>query len=66
VSLSAVLAESILSARSDAIIAAGRDGIVRFWNPGAERVFGYSRIEALANRSTLSFLHGCKRWWPRG
>lgn len=45
-SLSAVLAEAILTARSDAIVAADQDGIVRFWNPGAERLFGYSSGEA--------------------
>lgn len=36
-----VLAKAILSSRSDAIIAADKDGIIRFWNPGAERIFGY-------------------------
>lgn len=44
--LSALIADAILSARSDAIIAADRDGIIRFWNPGAERLFGYSSGEA--------------------
>ena len=52
--LSAVLAEAILSARSDAIIAADRDGIIRFWNPGAERLFGYSRDEALGRSLDLT------------
>lgn len=33
--------------RSDAIVAADQDGIVRFWNPGAERLFGYSAEEAI-------------------
>jgi PAS domain S-box-containing protein len=52
-SLSAILAEAILSGRSDAIIAADRDGIIRFWNPGAERLFGYSRDEALGQSLDL-------------
>lgn len=52
-SLSAVLAEAILSARSDAIIAADRRGIIRFWNPGTERLFGYSRDEALGQSLDL-------------
>jgi PAS domain-containing protein len=34
VSLSAALADALLSGRSDAIIVADRDGIIRFWNPG--------------------------------
>ncbi len=53
VSLSAVLAEAILSARSDAIIAADRDGIIRFWNPGAERLFRYSGDEAMGRSLDL-------------
>jgi PAS domain S-box-containing protein len=53
VSLSALLAEAILSARSDAIIAADNDGIIRFWNPGAERIFGYSGNEALGQSLDL-------------
>ena len=46
-SFPALLGEAVLSARSDAIVAADGDGIIRFWNPGAERIFGYSRDEAL-------------------
>ena len=42
-----VLAKAILAARSDAIIEADNQGIIRFWNPGAERIFGFSRTEAV-------------------
>ena len=52
-SFSALVAEAILSARSDAIVAADRDGIIRLWNPGAERAFGYSRDEALGQHLDL-------------
>jgi PAS domain S-box-containing protein len=48
-----LLGEALLSARSDAIIAADRDGVVRFWNPGAERVFGYSAGEAVGHSLDL-------------
>jgi PAS domain S-box-containing protein len=41
------LAEAVLCTVSDAIVAADKDGIVRFWNPGAERVFGYSSGDAI-------------------
>ncbi len=51
--LSALLAEAILRTRSDAIIAADPDGIVRFWNPGAERLFGYSAEEAVGRSLDL-------------
>lgn len=37
----------ILAADSDAIVASDADGLIRFWNPGAERIFGYSAAEAL-------------------
>ena len=42
-----VIKDAILSVRSDAIIAADREGTIAFWNPGAERIFGYSRAEAV-------------------
>ncbi|MFZ1101910.1 MAG: PAS domain S-box protein [Hyphomicrobiaceae bacterium] len=41
------LADAILSTVSDAIVAADEDGVVRFWNPGAERIFGYASAEAV-------------------
>jgi PAS domain S-box-containing protein len=44
---SELLAEAVLRARSDAIVAADREGIIRFWNPGAERIFGYAENEAI-------------------
>ena len=40
--ISHVVAEAILSMRSDAIIAADREGVIHFWNSGAGRLFGYS------------------------
>jgi len=40
------LAKAVLSTGSDAIVAADRDGIIRFWNPGAERIFGFTPEEA--------------------
>jgi PAS domain S-box-containing protein len=42
-----MLARALLVTSSDAIIAADRDGIVRFWNPGAERIFGYTSEDAI-------------------
>ena len=41
------LAKAVLSTSSDAIIAADKEGIIRFWNPGAERIFGYARDAAI-------------------
>jgi PAS domain S-box-containing protein len=42
-----ILAGAVLSMRSDALVAADKDGTIRFWNPGAERIFGFSSAEAL-------------------
>jgi PAS domain S-box-containing protein len=41
------LARALLSTRSDAIVAADRRGIITFWNPGAERIFGYLGADAI-------------------
>jgi PAS domain S-box-containing protein len=48
-----LLAKAVLSARSDAIVAADRDGIIRFWNPGAERIFGHASGEAIGRSLDL-------------
>ena len=36
------LADAVLHSTADAIIAADKQGIIRFWNPGAERSFGHA------------------------
>ena len=41
------LGEAILSAKSDAIVAADKTGAIVFWNPGAERIFGYANADAV-------------------
>lgn len=41
------LAKAILSTSGDAIVAADGEGIVRFWNHGAERIFGYTSGDAV-------------------
>jgi PAS domain S-box-containing protein len=42
-----IIGDAILSAPSDAVIAANKEGMIFFWNPGAERIFGYSAREAV-------------------
>ena len=42
-----IIGDAILSAQSDAIIASDRKGEIIFWNPGAERIFGFTRTEAI-------------------
>ena len=41
------LIEAILETQSDAIIVTDRDGVINLWNPGAERIFGFSADEAV-------------------
>jgi len=41
------VADAILSASADAVVASDSEGIIRIWNPGAERIFGYTSDEAI-------------------
>jgi PAS domain S-box-containing protein len=41
------LANAVLSTSSDAIVAADKNGVIRFWNPGAERIFGHATGDAV-------------------
>ena len=41
------LGAALLSSTGDAIIAADEEGIIRFWNPGAERIFAFTAAEAM-------------------
>jgi PAS domain S-box-containing protein len=54
VDISHAVVEAILSMRSDAIIAADREGIIHFWNSSAGRLFGYSPDEAISR--SLDFI----------
>jgi len=40
------LGEALLHSASDAIVATDREGRITFWNPGAERIFGFTAAEA--------------------
>jgi len=52
----------VLRTQFDAIIAADQDGIVRFWNPGAERVFGYAAAEAMDRPLDLIIPERLRHW----
>jgi PAS domain S-box-containing protein len=59
-----VIKDAILSARSDAIVAADKEGTIVFWNPGAERIFGYSTAEAVGRSLDIIIpLRLRKRHW---
>jgi PAS domain S-box-containing protein len=45
--------ETLVRATSDAVVFADEHGVIRFWNRGAERVFGHSADEALGRSLDL-------------
>ncbi len=45
--------EQLLEAIGDAILVADEKGAITFWNPAAERIFGFSRSEALGQSLDL-------------
>jgi PAS domain S-box-containing protein len=40
-------ARAILAGAADAIVTSDREGMIRVWNAGAERIFGFSASEAI-------------------
>ena len=49
----AKLSQEILTLAPDAILFADRDGIIRLWNQGAERIFGCKAKEAIGQSLDL-------------
>jgi PAS domain S-box-containing protein len=47
------IANALLSDKADAIVAGDREGLIRFWGPGAERIFGYTQEEAIGQSLDL-------------
>ena len=47
------IAAAIVGSAADAIVASDRQGLIRFWSAGAERIFGYSGSEALGRSLDL-------------
>jgi PAS domain S-box-containing protein len=41
------IAGAIMASTSNAIVASDRDGIIQYWNPGAERIFGHLAADAI-------------------
>lgn len=44
---------AIVESSDDAIVSKDLDGVIQSWNAGAERIFGFSREEAVGRRITL-------------
>ncbi len=47
------ICRQIIEKTPDAVVFADRDGIIRVWNSGAERMFGYTAKEAVGNSLDL-------------
>src|SRR3954452_14698661 len=47
------LGNALLASASDAIIATDREGRITFWNPGAERIFGFASAESVGQSLDL-------------
>ncbi len=47
------VAASVVTATSDAVLAVGNDCRITFWNPGAERMFGYDAAVAIGQSLDL-------------
>ena len=47
------LAETLLASMPDALLVTDADGVIRHWNAGAERIFGFSTVEAIGQSLDL-------------
>ncbi|GGE52492.1 signal transduction histidine kinase [Agaricicola taiwanensis] len=47
------LAAALRTSSADALIVTDRDGVIRFWNPGAVRIFGFPVEEAVGQSLDL-------------
>ena len=45
--------QQVVEALGDAIVICDRDGVIRFWNAAAERLFGFTRSDALGKSLDL-------------
>jgi PAS domain S-box-containing protein len=48
-----IVYEQVVEALGDAVVICDRDGVIRFWNVAAERLFGFAPTEALGSSLDL-------------
>jgi PAS domain S-box-containing protein len=57
-------ADRLVSGIADAIVYADADGVIRLWNPGASRIFGFAEGEALGRSLDIIIPAGLReRHW---
>jgi PAS domain S-box-containing protein len=60
----AQLGDTLLRDLPDAVIFADREGRIRFWNQGAQRIFGYTEAEAIGQSLDIIIPQGLQqRHW---
>ena len=64
--LPADFAAILLRDTPEAVVYADADGVIRFWNRGAERIFGYPEAEALGQSLDLIVPQGLRERHWRG
>ena len=57
-------ADRLISGMSDAIVYADAEGVIRFWNRGAARIFGFAEAEVLGRSLDIIIPEGLReRHW---
>jgi PAS domain S-box-containing protein len=57
-------AERLIAGMSEAVIFADAEGVIRFWNHGAARIFGFTEFEALGHSLDIVIPDGLRpRHW---
>ena len=57
-------AETLIARMPDALVHADREGVIRVWNEGATRIFGYTAAEAIGQNLDLIIPSGLReRHW---
>jgi PAS domain S-box-containing protein len=54
---------AVVESSPDAIVTTDPEGIIRSWNPGAERIYGYTAAEALGRSITLLEIFERREGW---
>jgi PAS domain S-box-containing protein len=62
----AEIAAGIVAGAPDAILYADKEGIIRFWNGGCERIFGFVRDEALGRSLDIIIPENLRERHKRG
>ncbi len=55
---------AIIQATDDAIVSKSLDGTILSWNPGAERMYGYSEAQVLGQSFSMMLPEGAVDDWP--